>query len=117
MYLDDMPVKPNQTLCDADYKCSWDSLYEFMKSRQFSDVIQNGYNTNNTRNFCFSHLNYEIRESTYEENLPWWLAFVIAVPLVGITLALIKIVMIVRNKRKRESLQRQRGEPGYNRLN
>lgn len=33
LYLDDVPVRPNHTVCDADFKCSWDSLYEFMKSR------------------------------------------------------------------------------------
>ena len=60
--------------------------------------------TNNLRNFCFTHLNYEVKESTYEENLPWWLAFVIAVPLVGITIAIIKIIMIIRRKNNRANM-------------
>lgn len=34
--------------------------------------------------------------------LPWWLALVIAIPLVIITVAIIKIVMIVKEKRRRK---------------
>jgi len=67
----------------------------------FRDVVNNGTFTNNIRQFCFSHLNYEVSASTYEENLPWWLAFIIALPLVGITVAIIKIFLIIRDKRIR----------------
>eukprot|EP00347_Sterkiella_histriomuscorum_P011907 403370640 len=122
LYLDDIPIKLPNATCDDNYKCTWDSVHEFMRSRLFKDVVNNGQHTNNIRNFCFTHLNYQVTESTYEENLPWWLAFVIALPLVGITIAIIKIFLILKNKRDREQIRRQRqvlqeGGVQYGRLN
>lgn len=70
-----------------------------MESRMFKDVITGGDKPKALRDFCFSHLNYDVKISEEDENISWWFAFLIAVPLVAITMAIIKIGLIFRRKR------------------
>lgn len=117
-YLDDAPLNLTQVPCDDSYRCNWDALAKYLEARQFRDFIKgNGTKeaSQDVRGFCFSHLNYVISESSYVENLPWWLAFLIALPLVIITVAIIKIVLIVRDKKKRAQLAQRRNQ--YTQLN
>ncbi|CDW86186.1 histidine acid phosphatase family protein [Stylonychia lemnae] len=111
-FYDDVPFKLSGAECDNDYKCQWDKVANVLQGRLFRDVVNNGTYNNNMRQFCFSHLNYEVTASTYEENLPWWLAFIIALPLVGITVAIIKIFLIIRDKKLRAQAQQSRGNYG-----
>jgi len=54
------------------------------------------------KSFCFAQLNIDYnQDDTNPSNVPWWLAIVIAIPLVIITIAIIKIVMIVNEKKRR----------------
>ena len=60
------------------------------------------------REFCFSHLNYDVSISHGEENISWSMAFVIAIPMVIITMAIIKIVLVIKRKRAAASRQSNR---------
>lgn len=72
---------------------------------QFKDVIT-GSILKDMYTFCHSTLNYEHITPKPDDGgsggIPWWLALVIAIPLVLITIAIIKIVMIVKEKRRRK---------------
>ena len=94
-----MPLSlPN---CSA-YQCAWDSFHSFLTSRMLQDPLHS---------LCFSHLNIQTTTQKVDEAIPWWLAVVIAVPLVFITVAVIKIVLIFRDKRARQKQQQY-----YNKL-
>ena len=49
---------------------------------------------------CFSHLNIPTPDPNQSESVPWWLAFVIAVPLAIISIAVIKIAHICYDKQQ-----------------
>lgn len=56
--------------------------------------------------YCFSHLENRNRPIIVDTNMPWWLAAVIAVPLVIISIIAIKYYM-KKKERKRLELQRK----------
>jgi membrane protein implicated in regulation of membrane protease activity len=64
------------------------------------------YKKSDILDICFSHLNYGNIIYKTQTNMPWWLAFFIVVPMVIITVILIKVVLKVREKRK---MRRQAG--------
>ena len=79
--LDDKPVDIPSANCDAQHRCSWDSVGSFLDSRLFS--------SEEIDNICFSHLNY----AQLQGNMPWWLAFLISLPLVLATVAVIRCIV------------------------
>jgi uncharacterized membrane protein YozB (DUF420 family) len=55
---------------------------------------------------CFSHLHIVTPPDNKVEAVPWWLAVVISLPLAIITIGVIKIVLIKRDKKKRLLLEK-----------
>ncbi len=98
LYLDDKPINVTGAGCDENYKCSWEKFAAYLESRMFKDSIS--AEPKALRDFCFSHLNYDVKISEEDENISWWAAFVIALPLVAITMAIIKIAVIFRRKQQ-----------------
>ena len=100
LYLDDVPLMVNVTYlnllnCDAN-QCRWDSFSGYLKSRRFNSTQ---WNNQTLREFCFSHLNNDNPNDNQSVPVPWWLAFAISIPLAVITIALIKIALIMREKK------------------
>lgn len=78
LLIDDKPVKIPAGNCDPLYRCSWDSVGQFIEDRLYTrDEIDS---------ICFSHLNY----AQTQGNMPWWLAFIIALPMVLATVLAIR---------------------------
>eukprot|EP00347_Sterkiella_histriomuscorum_P015546 403356625 len=103
-YVNDEPVKLPQVTCDDEFFCQYESLVIFFSTMNFKDVIT-GLDVKDMETFCNAQLNYENVVPTPDSppsGIPWWLAVVIAVPLVIITIAIIKIVMIIKEKRRRK---------------
>jgi hypothetical protein len=61
------------------YRCNWDSLASFLESRSLPKGLD-------PETVCFSHLEGMDRPQIIDGNVPWWLAAIIAVPLVVISL-------------------------------
>jgi len=73
--LDEKPLDMPEAKCDSKYRCSWDSVAAYLESRV--------YTKEQIDTICFSHLDYQ----SYDGNsMPYWLAFLIAFPLVVATL-------------------------------
>jgi membrane protein implicated in regulation of membrane protease activity len=56
---------------------------------------------------CFSHLNIVVPDDNKTDSVPWWLAIVISIPLTIITIAIIKIALVVRERNERAREQRR----------
>ena len=52
---------------------------------------------------CFSQLHIVVPPDNSQEQVPWWLAIVISIPLAVITIAVIKIALLMREKKQREA--------------
>ena len=80
--------------------CQWDVLADYLASRTYKNDSQ-GHTTLQAK--CFSHL--PINPPTPDnrsEAVPWWLALVISIPLAVITIAIIKIALVIKDKKRRE---------------
>ena len=87
-----MPVNfPNAT-CDGQFKCTWDSVAAFLEARTYKKDVHD---------ICFNHLNYGNDIIEIDGNMPWWLAIIIAVPLVIISVIIIKCILKIRQRKKR----------------
>lgn len=65
---------------------------------------------------CFSHLPIQPPTPDHRnEAVPWWLALVISVPLAVITIAIIKIALVIKDKKRRER-EMQKEEKAYAKL-
>ncbi len=78
-----------------------------LESRRFNPAPWGLPDTVTLQTFCFMHLNVELPPDNKSEAVPWWLALVISVPLVVITLAIIKIAQVMHEKRMREKAERR----------
>jgi hypothetical protein len=56
--------------------------------------------------YCFSHL-LNPQPDNGQESAPWWLAVVISIPLVVITVAVIKIAHMVQDKKALEKAKKR----------
>lgn len=102
----DKLLATGKVVCELDQgACSWDSLAKFMLERRISTDF-NGKQTT-LHDMCFSHLHIVMPPDNRTESVPWWLAIVISIPLVVITLSVIKIGLIMHEKKQREELQRK----------
>ena len=82
LLVDDQEVPLSDAISDCKDKstCSYDLVHNYISNRL----------VNNLEELCFTHLNYEELNS---EDIPWWLAISIVVPLVAISLYGIKIAL------------------------
>ena len=97
MYLDDKPFEIEDVCTVAS--CKWSTLSDYLATRTYKNDTQ-GHTTLQTK--CFSHLPVDPKPDNKVEAVPWWLALVISVPLAVITIAVIKIALVVKDKKKRE---------------
>lgn len=67
----------------------------------------------NLSSFCHVPLNCDVIQDDSLFSIPWWLAIVIAIPLIVITIAIVKILMIVKEKNR---IRKEQREATYNRL-
>ncbi len=89
-------------------RCAWEVLAAYMQSRMYKEgpLAQK----------CFSHLQINNPPNNKVDPVPWWLAIVISVPLAVITIAIIKIVMIKREKRRIALLEKLDSKKNYRNL-
>ena len=90
-------------VCTAG-RCEWDTFAAHLEKRLFKEMP--------LAKKCFSHLNIVNPPDNRVESAPWWLAIVISLPLAIITIAVIKIVLIKRDKKKREILEKAEAKQG-----
>lgn len=83
-------------VCTAG-RCEWDDFANYLQTRLYKDgpLAQK----------CFSHLQINNPPDNRVEPVPWWLAIVISVPLAIITIAVIKIVMMKRDQRRKALIE------------
>ena len=85
----------NFITCDIQADtCSWASLATYLLSRTYQGSL---------RDMCFSQLHIVVPPDNSQEQVPWWLAIVISIPLAVITIAVIKIALLMREKKQREA--------------
>ena len=77
------------------YRCSWESLAAFLDQRSLPRNLD-------PDRVCFGHLENRDRPQIVDGNVPWWLAAVIATPLVAISLYLIRRQMNKNEEKKDE---------------
>lgn len=95
--VDDVPVPFRNSSCEFDgdkYRCNWASISSFLESRSLQQGLES---------ICFSHLENRIRPLIIDGNMPWWLAFVISAPLVGLSLYFINYKLKQREERKKQA--------------
>ena len=97
MYLDDKAFEI-EGICTVS-SCKWSTLSDYLATRTYKNDTQ-GHTTLQTK--CFSHLPVDPQPDNKVEAVPWWLALVISVPLAVITIAIIKIGLVVKDKKKKE---------------
>ena len=88
IFLDDQPLKMPQAECDKNFRCSWSSVRAFMEPRIYS--------AEELDQICFSHMDY----SDGQDRKQWLVAFLIAFPMVAVTVFLSRCVFC-------------KGRPGY----
>ncbi len=111
MYLDDAPFEI-EGICTVQ-SCNWDTLANYLESRTYK-TDGRGLNTVNAK--CFSHLPIDPPTPDHKtEAVPWWLALVISIPLAVITCAIIKIILVIKDKKKKER-ELQKEEKAYAKL-
>lgn len=76
IFLDDQPLKMPLADCDTNYRCSWNSVRSFMEGRLYS--------REELDQICFTHMDYQ----DGQDGKQWLIAFLIALPMVAITLYL-----------------------------
>lgn len=84
--------------CEFDgykYRCPWDIFVQILEDRSLPKGVE-------VDDICFTHLENRIRPVIIETNMPWWLASAIAIPLVVLSLYILK-----RWKAKRDLLKSQ----------
>ena len=81
---------PNAS-CNENYTCNWDLLASFLDSRLYKKDLHD---------ICFSHLSYGNDVYIIDGNMPWWLAIIIAVPLVIVTIIIIKCILNIRERKR-----------------
>lgn len=105
-YIDNLPLPIKKSSCyfDGDkYRCPWDQLAAVLES----NILAKGVNVEDV---CFSHLENRSRPQIVDTNMPWWLATVIAGPLVaGTTYALHRYRLYKQQKKQREQEAHYRG--------
>ena len=75
-----LPFKSMHCQFDGDnFRCNWDGLAAFLDSRSLPKGIS-------AEAMCFGHLEGRDRPQIIDGNMPWWLAAVISLPLVAVTL-------------------------------
>ena len=75
-----LPFKSMNCQFDGDnFRCNWDGLAAFLDSRSLPKGIS-------AETMCFEHLEGRDRPQIIDGNMPWWLAAVISLPLVAVTL-------------------------------
>ncbi len=60
------------------------------------------------RDMCFLSTDVSPVPDDRTDSVPWWLAIVIAIPLTVITVAIIKILLIIRKKKLRQAEEKSR---------
>jgi hypothetical protein len=109
LFVDDQPVNLDG-IC-TNYLCPWEGLAAYLDMRTF----KNG--TQTLQQKCFSHLPIPgpspVKPS---QGVPWWLALVISIPLAVITIAVIKICLVMKEKKKKEREAKKTEEKAYAQL-
>jgi len=98
IYVDDTPLPIKNMHCQFDgdrYRCNWENLASFLDSRSLP-------RNQSLESLCFGHLEGRDRPQIIDGNVPWWLAAVIAVSLVVITLYYLSKWMKKKEQVKRE---------------
>lgn len=101
-FIDDVPIPIKHSECVFDsvrYRCNWEAVSKFLLQHSLPEG-------KDVEDYCFSHLENRNRPIIVDTNMPWWLAAVIAVPLVIISIIAIKYYM-KKKERKRLELQRK----------
>lgn len=84
--VDDIPIELPGCNCEFDgarYLCPYDLVAAFLENRSLPAGLL-------PEAICFTHLENRVRPQIVDTNMPWWLAILIATPLVIGSLYLIK---------------------------
>lgn len=85
IYLDDEPLKMPLADCDNNYRCSWSSVRSFMEGRIYSPEELD--------QICFTHMDNQ----DGQDGKQWLIAFLIALPMVAITIYLSRCIFCKGN--------------------
>jgi hypothetical protein len=105
-FIDDVPIpfKHSECVFDGDrYRCNWELVSAFFTQHSIGKGVD-------LDQVCFSHLEGRVRTEIVETNMPWWLAFIIAAPMVVGSVMGIKWELR-RRQRKREQAESYKGIP------
>ena len=98
IFLDDTQLQID-SVCTIQ-SCQWDVVAAYLESRTFKT---DGMGHTTLQSKCFSHLPIDPpTPDNRVEAVPWWLALVISIPLAVITVAVIKIALVIKDKKRRE---------------
>lgn len=92
-YFNDLPIKIKTADCDDAYRCNYAKFTEFLESRMFTQT--------DLQQFCHTKIpQLPVTPNKNDaDSIPWWLAFLLAIPLVLITMLIIKAIIDYRKKK------------------